>query len=615
MAKIARQTFSANGTFVVPAGVTRVRTKTSNDANGVKPIPFVHGITAFMDNFQNIWTMGSGPAGQLGNLTAGTSFSSPVLVVGGASWQKVLYPTVSSTGDGNGMPMYAMDTRGRLYGWGDNSQGELGQGDTTARSSPQVISNPAVNGYKQVFPISINGGFTATNFVLALDTGGTAWSWGSAIGSNAWGIGTSYQIVAAVSTPTLVAGGHVFQKLFVSLPTTVSGDPNCSAWGLDTDGVLWGWGTNIHGMLGNDTAPGNVDGTQISSPIMVLGAAVYTNVFTQNIAGAFPASFFLDNSQNIWAAGSNVFGQLGIGQTPGAVDSKSSPVMVVGGNKWKSMAELYQTPFGSMSANPYNTWCALDTAGLAWAWGNNTSGACGTGVSGVAVGAYSSPVAVAGGVKFSKVYSMSSGTNSGNQSFFGIDVNGQVFSWGDNADGILGVGDLVDRSSPTLVSFPVGFGRIQSLQQSLRTLVAHDDLGHVFTWGYNENGQTGVGTPETTGPQLSSPVQVAGGRLYSYVAAGQGSGNVFAITPDGVLYGWGLNHDGQLGGGVNTSNASSPTVVAGARNAAFTRPQQIFEFEVIPGSSIPISVLGANITFGTAQVGAVTDSLVIEYEQ
>ena len=83
------------------------------------------------------------------------------------------------------------------------------------------------------------------------------------------------------------------------------------------------------------------------------------------------------------------------------------------------------------------------------------------------------------------------------------------------------------------------------------------DSGEVFGWGYNGNGQLGLGN---TINQLT-PYRVSALNNFVVVKVACGYAHTLALTDEGHLYAWGANSYGQLGTG-NKSNSSSPLRVA-----------------------------------------------------
>jgi hypothetical protein len=88
---------------------------------------------------------------------------------------------------------------------------------------------------------------------------------------------------------------------------------------------------------------------------------------------------------------------------------------------------------------------------------------------------------------------------------------------------------------------------------ALHTVVVKPD-GTVWTFGLNTNGQLGDGT--TT--QKRVPVQVNG--VSSVVAVAAGSVHTLALTSGGNVYAWGGNGSGQLGDG-STTQRNSPVLI------------------------------------------------------
>jgi alpha-tubulin suppressor-like RCC1 family protein len=119
---------------------------------------------------------------------------------------------------------------------------------------------------------------------------------------------------------------------------------------------------------------------------------------------------------------------------------------------------------------------------------------------------------------------------------------GRVYSWGIGDDGRLGHGDHESRLVPTLVN---------SLKDTPVTAVAcggsHSGVvaanGDVFTWGSGSLGQLGLGKPRSRSvPTRVRMLQDAGVMQLSF-----GEWHSMALCQNGTLFAWGFGEEGQLG--------------------------------------------------------------------
>lgn len=127
-----------------------------------------------------------------------------------------------------------------------------------------------------------------------------------------------------------------------------------------------------------------------------------------------------------------------------------------------------------------------------------------------------------------------------------INIQGNVFSWGANIHGQLGLGDSDDRKSPILIedllSTPMGLElRIFKIACGAHSTIALSEDGNVYTWGSGENGTLGHG--ETKDQLKPRAIQDFGSDV-NMIAAGDC--HMVACT-DTSIYTWGWNGCGQLG--------------------------------------------------------------------
>ena len=136
-----------------------------------------------------------------------------------------------------------------------------------------------------------------------------------------------------------------------------------------------------------------------------------------------------------------------------------------------------------------------------------------------------------------------------------VKEDGTVWSWGFNNNGQLGIGDAAgvttDQHEPVQVhgEGDVGFlTSITAVSAGNAHSLALDGAGEVWAWGYNHYGEVGdESTIQRTTP-VHTKKDVGGGDLDNIIAISAGWG--YSLARDGTtgtMYAWGHNHHGQLG--------------------------------------------------------------------
>ena len=139
-----------------------------------------------------------------------------------------------------------------------------------------------------------------------------------------------------------------------------------------------------------------------------------------------------------------------------------------------------------------------------------------------------------------------------------ITENGDIYTWGDNISGQLGnvIIDIVSSRTPTKVNT---LSDVVSVSLGYRNSAAITANGNLYTWGYNSAGQLGLGySSGTASAGIPTPTRVES--LTNVIAVSLGGSHSAAITADRNLYTWGRNYYGQLGQG-KTGNNNTPTQV------------------------------------------------------
>jgi alpha-tubulin suppressor-like RCC1 family protein len=333
-----------------------------------------------------------------------------------------------------------------------------------------------------------------TQHFIALREDGSVWAWGS----NKLG---------------QIGNGSSTEK--VDKPVKIEGLPNIKAvaasqnhsLALDNSGRVWAWGSNLSSQLGDG---GNSDQR---APVQVQGLDEVTD-----IAAGYRFSMALRRDGSVWAWGGkcatdtdpklaalvqefaddleneegyfdpesnadpNIISRLNdcIGESRVNIESRQ-PKKIEGINNIIALS----AGFGHM--------LALDKKGTVWGWGCNKYGQTGAGFLGNQT-ANRTPLKVSG---LPRIQSVSAGFRHS----LALDVNGEVWSWGQNYHGQLGQGGDKDNPKPVKLS---GLPKIKQVEAAHESSFVLGEDGSIRGWGSNVTRQLGSDDKE----QFERPRQV-----------------------------------------------------------------------------------------------------------
>ena len=440
----------ATATINVPASATLQLAVTVTDVNGqVIPAPAVDWATT---NPAVATVSATGLVTGLTNGTAkivatyeGVAGLSAISIMGGGG----LSFTSLSAGNSH---TCAVTPSGAAYCWGWNASGQLGDGTSLDRHSPE----PVAGGITFASVSSGSGGLTFSGPVIAHTCGltptGVAYCWGN----NDYGqLGDETTI--SRSQPTPVHGGLTFASLSLGM------DHTC---GLTSAGLAYCWGANFDGALGDGTT------THRQSPAAVAGGLTFLNI---SAGQGHTCGVTAAGAAYCW--GRNATYQLG----DETQTNRLTPVAVHGG-----------VAFVGVSAGKAYS-CGVTPAGAAYCWGYNATGQLGDGT------AIHKPIPTAvvtpPGIHFESI-------DAGFDNTCGL-AGDAVFCWGANASGELGDGTKTEHHTPTAVAMPPGV-TFASVSTGWVHTCALTMTGTAYCWGWNGHGQLGDGT--TTDHLTPEPV-------------------------------------------------------------------------------------------------------------
>jgi alpha-tubulin suppressor-like RCC1 family protein len=449
-------------------------------------VPGLNGVVAVdagithavaLDGRGAVWSWGRGWDGQLGRGGGSQGDLFPVIVPGLSSIVEISAGPQSSA---------ARTAEGGVYVWGGREQ--LNDGTWIGTTSPVLV--PELTG---IVDVEATG-----SGLLAIDGDGRVHRWsfyGSSVGDGPTVVPGLEDIVEVSAS----SGGHFLA--------------------VRSDGILFAWGANNSGQLG--------DGTQTDriAPVVVPGLPGIADAVA---AGQYSLALATDGRVYSWGAGN---GGAWIGDGWGSAP-RTAPVQIPG------LSNVAQIAGGDRHS------FALQADGTIQGWGRNASGQLGDGTTDEQL----NPVPVTSLIPTRPVQRVAAGSEHG----LAIGPDGEVYAWGDNEFGQLGDGSTTSHPLPAIVP---GLSRITGVYAGTFSSMAVDADGVVWAWG--------IDIPWRSGGFMTHndlPTKLAG--LPPIAALSVGDSHVLAIAIDGTVYAWGANSSGQIGDGT-FANRPSPVRVAG----------------------------------------------------
>ena len=369
-----------------------------------------------------------------------------------------------------------IDKKGKVYTWGSNSYGQLGNGSetTTYTSVPICISEVEDSPLKGKNIVDIYGGGST---MIAKDSNGKLYSWGYNYGrlGNGTTDDSSMPICISDIEGSTLKGKNIVDVYYNTYKMIAK----------DSNGKLYSWGDNDYGQLGDGTT------TDSSMPICISDIE-NSPLKGKNIVDVYSDGYRIiakDSNGKLYSWGDNFDGQLGNGTTANSSmpicisDIENSPL------KGKNIVNIYW--YGSAII-------AKDSDGKLYSWGRNNFGQLGNGTG--TTENSSMPICISdmensplNGKNIVDVHNYDS-------TITAKDSNGKLYSWGNNSSTIICVNDMQDSplKGKNVVDIYYGYG----------TIMAKDSNGKLYSWGDNYYGQLGDGkTTDSSMPICISDVE------------------------------------------------------------------------------------------------------------
>ena len=421
--------------------------------------------------------------------------------------------------------MMFMQSNSNSYARGYNNYGQSGDGNTTsAPSGTRKVGN------------DINKICAGNDSTLIIKEDGTVWT----AGKNQYGeLGVGDTSNRTTYTKLTLEDGTEIKAKYGELNSSVTTI-------LGKDGKVYTTGYNGYGQLSNGTTTNstklkpmlNEDGTEVTDAILIK---------TGEMSDADRNTGIVRKDGTVWVSGDNTYGQIGnSGNTSATYLSKMGDgflnypekVITVGVDKSKKINPLLfniqddmnvytdsTTKVGTLNYEIEDSNVAeLTTLGMITGKQQGITKIKVTDTSTKRTTSIWVKVVNDSNIQVSLGYKFS----------VALKQDGTVWSWGQNNDGELGLGNTTEYSEPQQITDIKE--KITDVKTGYYHSIALTEKGEVYTWGYNGNGQLGNGTREDS----LVPVKVTGLKNVTKVNAYKYM--TIALTQNGEVYAWGSGY-------------------------------------------------------------------------
>jgi len=525
----------------------------------------------------------------------------------------VQIPQTSSVTNASKITVYSgtglsyLTTSGTVFSLGANTaSGRLGYGLTgNSFSSPTQIT--ALSGVTHIASSLLNG------YAIA---GGNLWGWGDASspgpGDNGGVIRpTPVQVKFDATGAAVTNATNVYAADGICLFTVTAGTgPSPSVTNC------FGFGNNTWYQLTNATSVGQANMARaISGFLNSSGSPISTPVTITQISVGGATTGFINNGGLLFTCGANDVGQGGRGDldnnlVPRAVNTSNTWTSVYVSEREKTFSNNIYNGYSMTRANTFGT----NAAGQIWATGSNFKYTLGSSNS------LPTPTKIGNNYEWFQV------VEGGFDNCYTVAIKSDKTIWavGSNYSSSLGytlsyptdtITAASDRTkwSPTITQITSGSWNDIAAGGG-HVLAVKSDNG-VYAWGYNNNGQAGIGTTLTPYPATPTPVATSGGFGGFGVFVSAGTLNSVVVDTLGNTWACGLNTLGAVGNNTTGPVGGQTTLVAVLKSGSLTQLNNIIEVASGDQYSIALDTSGVvwgwgSNNYGQLGVGTLTASYI-----
>ena len=311
---------------------------------------------------------------------------------------------------------------------------------------------------------------------------------------------------------------------------------------LSTTGKVYATGNNTDGNCALPAGSGVVD---VATPTLT----AISNCSKVVISSARDATYtvmFLTNNGLLYAAGHNQYGQIGDGTVTNT--GNTGPKLSLGpGNPYgnPTTTVIDAIGVGGYNVNVYQTFCALLSNGTVWCVGRGDMGQMGNGTTTVTNSTWKQVQNQATSTALTNIVRIFGCSRHTGTSLYALDSSGNLYSWGYNSEGQLGIGSTTNATRATLASTNVvdawPFNAVYG------SIIIKKTDGKFYAAGHNVNGQLGVG--DTANKTSFTEITSLNGKNIEQIFIGSGNTPCVFAKAAGTnqIYSTGANTYGNCG--------------------------------------------------------------------
>lgn len=359
----------------------------------------------------------------------------------------------------------AVVTDGRVYIWGANNYGQLG--DSTIIDSYKPIN--ITNQFSLIFGEKVEYISLGLNSSAAITSSGRLFIWGE---SENLIYGLNFN---SVSTIPIDVTDQFDLNIEENIKIIEMG-PNHFAL-ITSEGRLLTWGSNLHGQLGNGTSSTSNGPNDITSNFNLHVDEKLSHISLGNFHSAA-----LTSTGRVFTWGRNTSGQLGSTQT----SSTNLPIDITPKFSLVPEEKVIMISLGSFHSS------ALTSRGRLFLWGENSKGQLGDATT-LKNGTPREITLQFGFSASEKIVNVSLGEYHS----AAISSEGKVFVWGSNLFGQLGDSTNSNNQTPIEITHQfnlVGEEKVSNIVLGKNHSIVRTSAERLYIWGLNQNGQLGIGS-------------------------------------------------------------------------------------------------------------------------